>query len=454
LAQATLRRRREEGGQQGPAQPIDRPPCLPAASLMCEEGGKNFFYKIHCTSRLKDCPLCGQTVCEYHGASNNNGAVGGHSNCRGRCRTSYPQKCQGFMAHCGGCGQAYCAEHLSKCEVCAGGGLTGMCSEGSCGDPVVQPCILCGQRVCQVHAASHNGHAKGGHHGCSGTCGSDFPAECKGYMQRCCGCNASFCTHHIQQAGPGRRKGGHRCKIYCHTTPIYADNCAGEICRCPRCNCLYCQYHLKANESIMDFIGGHVCKGTGGSDLVTTPASFTSPIVDLQADSVFEGRVFRGGMRNMCVVSFPGKYVDMWNLLVRSCKDRTLSSACVFLPKEDPKKRFGEHAADPEGRGRCYCHALYGGVKPWGCEWFKDWRANVEDAVRLELELVVVYFPGKVGQGIVPWEDLAREGENLWKRPGGLGGSQKGEVAFLAKKGWHFRGVDVDEMCGWFGITR
>lgn len=418
---------------------------------MCDEGNKCLGYAFNCDSKRQRCALCGQTVCGYHAAANNAGAVGGHSGCKDSCKTNNPQKCKGYMGLCRGCRQPYCSLHISQCATCAGGGSHGLCAEAGCNESVVQPCILCGKHVCLFHAASHDGRAEGGHK-CSDVCHTNSPTDCQGYMQRCKGCMRNFCRYHSQQAGEGRTAGGHLCRIYCQTSQMFRDNCAGEIAACKMCSFLYCQYHAKPNTSILQFVGGHVCKPTAGSDIV--PGSFSNDVVGHQVESVFEGRVFRGGMRNVCVVSFPGKFVDIWNLLVKSCKERTLSSACVFLPKEDPMHRFGKHAGNPETPGRCYCHTLYGSRKEWGCEWFKDWRSNVEDAVRLELTLVVVYFPNKVGQGIVGWDDLARAGEGLWARPGGLGGSQKGEVAFLAKNGWRFEGIDVDDLCAWFGIMR
>ena len=43
-----------------------------------------------------------------------------------------------------------------------------------------------------------------------------------------------------------------------------------------------------------------------------------------------------------------------------------LSTACVFLIKDD--ERNGAHSVDPEHpEGKCFCHALHGEQKDWGC---------------------------------------------------------------------------------------
>lgn len=71
------------------------------------------------------------------------------------------------------------------------------------------------------------------------------------------------------------------------------------------------------------------------------------------------------------------------------------------------------------------------GRAPWGCKWFDDWVQNVLEAHRLGQTLEVYYFEGEVGMGKIAWDDLAVA--NNWDGVG-LGGSQKGEVAFLDKR--------------------
>jgi len=366
------------------------------------------------------------------------------------------------MQQCKGCGTSFCAKHVESCGACARGGRRSLhCDEGqreactiNCsGAP--QPCVLCGQSVCELHAAAANASRPGHGHKCTGQCATEDPGRCSGLMQGCPGCDRSFCTYHSQQSGTGRSKGGHLCSVYCQTSVATRDNCCGEIKLCEHCPHRFCDYHYEPCTSVWQLMGGHVCKectpGATADNAGWDAFAGGQEQIAHRADSVFEGRVFRGGRGNICVVSFPGKFIKMWGDLVRSGRDRELSTACVFLPNDDPKGRHGQHTEDPERNGRCYCHGLYGSPKPWGCRWFHDWLANVNAAVRLQLELVVVFFPGKVDCGVVEWEDLAVAGDDLWAKPGGLGGSQKGEVAWLRKHGHAYRSMDTGELsreCG------
>jgi hypothetical protein len=82
---------------------------------------------------------------------------------------------------------------------------------------------------------------------------------------------------------------------------------------------------------------------------------------------MFEGhiRMDKGGK---CVASFPGKYEDGWNKIVKLSSNNIakVSVACVFLPMHTP--RFGTHEVDDECKeGKCYCHAIYGAKKVGSC---------------------------------------------------------------------------------------
>ena len=146
-----------------------------------------------------------------------------------------------------------------------------------------------------------------------------------------------------------------------------------------------------------------------------------------------------------CIVSFPGRYADGWRECVEA-STHDMGVACVFLcGKEDG---WGEHADDPyAGGSTCYCQKIYGqrdfktfgyeteeecktnGNRPtWGCLWFQKWRDNIEVAVRRKQRLIVYFFVGQVGQGLVAWDDLATA--NLWDGKG-LGGSQKGALDLM-----------------------
>eukprot|EP00434_Breviolum_minutum_P005739 symbB.v1.2.005055.t1/scaffold291.1/size238869/20 len=90
-----------------------------------------------------------------------------------------------------------------------------------------------------------------------------------------------------------------------------------------------------------------------------------------------------------------------------------------------------------------------GRTASWGCRWFEVWKEKVHEAVAMGQTLKVVYFPGQVGQGHVPWNELSQPCVDLWDGVG-CGGSQKGEIAFLNMmrkkspgKGWEYDGVDV-----------
>ena len=165
-----------------------------------------------------------------------------------------------------------------------------------------------------------------------------------------------------------------------------------------------------------------------------------------------------------CIVSFPGKYAEGW----RECTEASthnMGVACVFLC--DQQDGLGEHAADPEDPNKCLCHKLYGvnrsneahrkayqlygyhseasydasgRVPSWGCLWFEKWRNNVELAVKRKQRLVAYFFEDQVGEGLVDWHDLPQS--DLWDGRG-IGGSQKGELAFLKKMGYDFEMQDV-----------
>ena len=83
----------------------------------------------------------------------------------------------------------------------------------------------------------------------------------------------------------------------------------------------------------------------------------------------------------------------------------------------------------------------------WGCMWFELWLRRVKKAVELNQRLKVVYFPGQVGCGKLPWNLLAIK--DPWDGVG-CGGSQKAEIAKLDQMrhkdpagGWTYDEVDV-----------
>ena len=78
-------------------------------------------------------------------------------------------------------------------------------------------------------------------------------------------------------------------------------------------------------------------------------------------ESAFNGNILE--KRNCkCVVSWPGIYAMEWDAMVQRAKDDGVSAAVVFLP--EGTAMYGQHGSDA-----CYCKAMYGSVKAWGCKW-------------------------------------------------------------------------------------
>ncbi|CAE7876285.1 unnamed protein product, partial [Symbiodinium necroappetens] len=73
----------------------------------------------------------------------------------------------------------------------------------------------------------------------------------------------------------------------------------------------------------------------------------------------FPGHISRGAAD--CIVSFPGKYSDLWDKAVSSAAHKdAFSLACVFLT--DAASGLGRHANNPETPGKCWCQTIYGRV--------------------------------------------------------------------------------------------
>ena len=216
--------------------------------------------------------------------------------------------------------------------------------------------------------------------------------------------------------------------------------------------------------------------------------------------SAFKGNIIPG---MPCVVSFPGKHESAWDVLVRASRGGHLSVAEVFMPQGS--REFGIHDPIPKAEelpGDCWCVPLYGEEKPWGCRWWTHWIQNIEEAVATASELQVYFFHNKRGLGKVKsfstcgQENLQREsiyhrnrgfeeslefqyavasglknlsldkaadGSSPYSRElrrlflawlpeedreflvasEGLGMSQKAQVAWLERKGYPYKEVDV-----------
>jgi hypothetical protein len=79
---------------------------------------------------------------------------------------------------------------------------------------------------------------------------------------------------------------------------------------------------------------------------------------------MFEGRIHKEkGVK--CVASFPGKYEDEWNRIVKLSRNSIARSsvACVFLPMYTAC--FGTHEIDEEREDdKCFCHTIYVSLSP------------------------------------------------------------------------------------------
>jgi hypothetical protein len=185
---------------------------------------------------------------------------------------------------------------------------------------------------------------------------------------------------------------------------------------------------------------------------------------------VFAGNICagpNGDHGTLCTSSFPGDFKAAWDALVEKARTDGLSTACVFLTAAEQ----GRHATDPE-TGKCWCFALYGKPQPWGCEWFERWARLVNEANERGQIICVFYKAGYLASvgaentswsaahpnaitAELDWDELAgcqhsdmsvtrASSVGTLKAMPGLGVSQKGEVAYLKKKGIAYMRVDVN----------
>ena len=120
----------------------------------------------------------------------------------------------------------------------------------------------------------------------------------------------------------------------------------------------------------------------------------------------------------------------------RRKRAEAMNSHIVFGKATDKDRAKARHLWEQNGKRAS-----------WGCAWFQKWFDRVKTAVDLGQKLKVVFFPGHVGCGKVPWTMLPKV--NLWDGIG-CGGSQKGEIAKLDEmrrtdRRWDYDEVDVTE---------
>ena len=120
----------------------------------------------------------------------------------------------------------------------------------------------------------------------------------------------------------------------------------------------------------------------------------------------------------------------------RRKRAEAMNSHIVFGKATDKDRAKARHLWEQNGKRAS-----------WGCAWFQKWFDRVKTAVDQGQKLKVVFFPGHVGCGKVPWTMLPKV--NLWDGIG-CGGSQKGEIAKLDEmrrtdRRWDYDEVDVTE---------
>lgn len=93
-----------------------------------------------------------------------------------------------------------------------------------------------------------------------GTCQvlPQYWANCSGKVEKCAGCNYTYCAYHLKKGGTMSR-GGHMCTAneQCSVVGPSLRNCSGAVDKCDACKYFYCQYHAKPGGIFQR--GGHSC---------------------------------------------------------------------------------------------------------------------------------------------------------------------------------------------------
>ncbi|CAK9046475.1 unnamed protein product [Durusdinium trenchii] len=130
---------------------------------------------------------------------------------------------------------------------------------------------------------------------------------------------------------------------------------------------------------------------------------------------MFEGKISEEP-GTACIASWPGLYATAWHYLARQARGGQTSAAVVFLP--EGTQYYGNHCPIPveEGLcGACWCFALYGEEKEWGCQWWSVWIENIHKAMQYGAVLHVYFWQGLRSKGkvasfaTVGQENLVRE---------------------------------------------
>ncbi|CAK9018611.1 Uncharacterized protein SCF082_LOCUS14158, partial [Durusdinium trenchii] len=130
---------------------------------------------------------------------------------------------------------------------------------------------------------------------------------------------------------------------------------------------------------------------------------------------MFEGKISEEP-GTACIASWPGLYATAWHYLARQARGGQTSAAVVFLP--EGTQYYGNHSPIPEEEGlcgACWCLALYGEEKEWGCQWWSVWIENIHKAMQYGVVLHVYFWEGLRSKGkvasfaTVGQENLVRE---------------------------------------------
>ena len=157
----------------------------------------------------------------------------------------------------------------------------------------------------------------------------------------------------------------------------------------------------------------------------------------------FTGHVSEGTAD--CVVSFPGKYSELWDKAVSSTD--AFSLACVFLT--DVASGLGRHADNPETPGKCWCQTIYGRVPSSTylsvVEISTDESRHHDQMLafkRADAEAMGQRLLVKQHQGDIEWEQELAEAlqdaevrcsENQDRAPGVVSGSKSGNGTWTGR---------------------
>lgn len=247
----------------------------------CDEKKKSMWHFI-CHGEFNQCIFCGQSVCIYHGASNNGGFQGGHSGCSVACDTSYSWLCQGHMTKCELCNKPHCSYHSKQAAISEmfGGHLCTVHCDTSphfrtqCVGSIHR-CTFCPYQFCEYHYHP-NSHAleTGGGHVCPSVTTGAAVATAVGNAAYYSAGAAAITTFAVATGGQGVVLAGAALGgavagagakqalnvVDCNTARHTAGMCEGISSVCQYCQNSYCIYHLQAAEDLTDIVGGHCCE--------------------------------------------------------------------------------------------------------------------------------------------------------------------------------------------------